>query len=178
MVAFFVRRLVGGIATLLLSTFVLHSLLVYIPGGIRDMYIETLPFLSHERSVNTDRLSMSIYGDRHRMGNYFEVGKPWPHSYLAWLFDPNDTDGEHATGSGLLTGDFGESVGVALGHSTIELIGSSFWLYDLIILSLTLLGMVLVVFKRIGHAPRFAPPQFPFTPHDRVSLTFRYTQHS
>jgi hypothetical protein len=84
----------------------------------------------------------------------------------------------HSAGTGLLTGDFGKSVGVARGQSNLELMGSSFWLYDIIILSLTLRGMALVLFQRIGHRSRFIPPQFPFTPYDRASLTFRYTRPS
>jgi len=188
MVAYFVRRLAEGAVAMLAMTFVLYSLLVYFPGGVLD-------FVNTGNSLR-DRFGLVSLAVVHSTSDY-KLYKPWPESYLAWLFDPQDVEdpdpNDYTTyvpkgidfqicrvrlrGSGILTGDWGESYQVARGQANLELMGESFWLYDLIILGMTLLGMALVVFKRIGHTPRFAPPRFPFTAHDRVSLTFRYTQH-
>ena len=187
MVAYFVRRLVGGFATLLASTFVLYSLLIYTPGSLHSFW--QVYQSGQFRPINASGL---LY-----MANYFEVFKPWPLSYLGWMFDPDDTEkldvSRHVVvsngldieignirlrGSGLLTGDLGYSGAVARDQSVLELMGSSFWLYDTIILGLTFLGMAFAVYQRIGHRPRYTTSTFPFTPYDKASLTFRYTRPS
>jgi hypothetical protein len=196
MVAYFVRRLAEGAVALLATAFVYYTLVVYCPGGIVNP-IEGYP-LRPSISLRPDVLYLILSVPvNNRLHEAYKVRYGWPINYLRWLFDPQDTtrtnpdNGQveqkgldirigtmELKGSGILTGDWGVTFEAPRGQSVIELMGSSFWLYDLMILSLTLLGMALVVLRRMGHRPRFAPAQFPFTPHDRASLTFRYTRPS
>ncbi|MEO8286837.1 MAG: hypothetical protein ABI670_10425 [Chloroflexota bacterium] len=188
MLAYFVRRWVEGLVALLAMTFVLYALLVYLPSWI----IPAGSYLSHWRLVDyyiePPYLSQLTIDSPHR--------EPWPNNYVTWLFDPrqtwqlannNFTDYRQMginvrigklslQGSGILTGDFGRSYHLARGQSTLSLMGPSFWVWNLLIISLALPGMAFVLLQRIGHHPKVVPARFPFTPHDRASLTFRYTR--
>jgi hypothetical protein len=196
MLAYFVRRLADGVFAMLATAFLYYQIAVYCPGGIVNP-IEGYPLRSG--TIERPGLLMLILSVpiNNRLHQTYKLRYIWPTNYLRWLFDPQDTTqvdpnngkekqkgldiwvgGVELKGSGILTGNWGSTSEPPYGQSALELMGSSFWLYDLIILSLTLLGIALVVFQRIGHTPRFAPLRFPFTPHDRASLTFRYTWHS
>jgi hypothetical protein len=193
-VAYFVRRLAEGAVALLATAFVYYSLVVYCPGGIVNP-IEGYPLrpsMIQRPDVLYLILSVPI-NNKLRQTSKLHYG--WPVSYLAWLFDPQDTTKQNPNngkeepkgvdirlgsielkGSGILTGDWGTTSEAPYGQLVLELMGDSFWLYDLVILGLTFLAMVLVFFQRMGHRPRYIPPRFPFTPYDKASLTFRYTR--
>jgi len=89
---------------------------------------------------------------------------PWPTNYLAWLFDPNVTTdidgvtqevvqkgihwnifGMTIAGSGVLTGDLGDSINIAKGVSVTEMLGSRL----ANTLALTILAQTLTIFFAI-----------------------------
>jgi len=196
MLAYFMRRLAEGAVAMLATAFLYYQIVVYCPGGIVHP-IEGYPL--RPGTIERPGMLMLILSVpiNNRLHQTYKLRYIWPINYLRWLFDPQDTtrqnpdNGEveqkgldiwvgsiEVKGSGILTGDWGNTSEAPYGQSVLQLMGESFWFYDIIILSLTLLAMALVVFQRIGHQPRFAPARFPFTPHDRVSLTFHYTRHA
>jgi len=132
MTAYFVRRLIGGFLTLLASTFLFYSLLIYPPGSLHSSYELFRSGHSGGEYIWTFRYMVEYYG----------VLKPWPSSYLGWIFDPDDTEkldirsqlvvpngvdikiGElRFRGSGLLTGDLGESVSPWRGIPVLDAYG-------------------------------------------------------
>jgi ABC-type dipeptide/oligopeptide/nickel transport system permease component len=106
MVAFFVRRLVGGFVTLFAGTFILFSLLIYPPGSLHSLY----------ELFRSGHSGGEYIGPFRYMVEHYEVLKPWPSSYLSWMFDPD-------RGSGLLTGDLGKSVSPWRGVSALDIYG-------------------------------------------------------
>src|SRR5215208_3840686 len=132
MTTYVIRRLVQGFMVLVLATFVIYSILIITPGGPRDQVAE-LQANSSNRPVNAALLEALL--------KMYKLDSPYPINYLRWLFDPNDTTrldennetvskgidwtiGEwHIRGSGVLTGDFGNSVQVAKGQSVMKLMG-------------------------------------------------------
>ena len=126
MIAYFARRIAGGAVMLFFAMFVVYTLIIYAPAGAKDE-IEVFP-------------PPTAYNDPHAKEwqdvlrwyeKQFKFDRPWPVSYLAWLFDPDDTidyrfefvNGENKIraykkgidlfgirGNGVLTGYFGESI--------------------------------------------------------------------
>ncbi len=130
-----------------------HTLLVYVmPGSPAAMYNRSFPV------------------EKQALNQQYGLGKPWPASFFAWLFDPDDmfstvfdddnvqtnipkgvdfTIGPlHIRGSGILTGDFGVTERV-LGARFIpsqpinDVIGSR-WLNSLLMVGFALVLAVLV----------------------------------
>ena len=83
MIAYFIRRVVGGIVTLFLAMFVIHTLVLYAPGGFKgfldSIITATGPGSGHGK------------GPVREIFSKYKLDKPWPVSYMAWLFDPGDT---------------------------------------------------------------------------------------
>src|SRR5829696_5604807 len=123
MATYLIRRAVQGFVVLVLATFMIYSILLITPGGIRDK-------LNQLKQITDPRLRPSeqfIKQEEKRYG----LDKPYPLSYLIWLFDPDRTKlvetyvGGELTeakevpagtlwflpirGSGIITGDFGNS---------------------------------------------------------------------
>jgi len=143
MAAYIVRRFFQGLVVLFLSTFLIYSILIITPGGPRDQ-IRALTESGEIINPDLIRLLEKQYG----------LDKPYPLSYFLWLFDPEDTtkvtytiQGEVLTapkginlfgiiqGSGILTGDMGESVSIDQGKSVVALMG------DRLGNTLTLMGL-------------------------------------
>jgi peptide/nickel transport system permease protein len=132
MATYMVRRLIQGVIVLVLATFVIYSILIITPGGPRDQVAE-LQATGGNRPVNTALLKALLAA--------YKLDSPYPINYLRWLFDPSDTTqmnadnvqvpkgidvniaGFHIKGSGVLTGDFGNSVQIAKGQSVMKLMG-------------------------------------------------------
>lgn len=122
MIGYLVRRLLQSFLFVVLSSFFIYTAVVYMPGqrGPANQYAffkasdsATNPFFSSKDEA------------QEVLVEYYRVDRPWPLSYLAWLFDPTKTTeidennqrvpigvdisiGEwHLRGSGALTGDFG-----------------------------------------------------------------------
>jgi len=160
MLGFFIRVILGGLIRLALSVLILYSLLVYAPGGVNWTY-----------QVLTRPLGDPIYRGFTNWPEYWEFHKPWPVSYLAWLFDPDDTlapivydvqglpqqrpMGIHVTvgslqikGSGILTGDFGQSWNIDLGKSGSDMLGPSIGEMFILLTSLIAMFMAVVAAQR------------------------------
>src|SRR5262245_6111856 len=134
MTTFVIRRLIQGVVVLFLATFMIYSILILTPGGPRDQ-VNQLRFQATAGKPINPRLIdyyTKLYG----------LDKPYPINYLVWLFNPNDTmkrvydiEGNVVTttkginlfgvikGSGVLTGDLGESVSFDQGKTVGELMG-------------------------------------------------------
>jgi hypothetical protein len=168
MVAYFVRRTVGAVVALLLGSFMLYSVIAYIPGG---PYYQ-LSARHGEISPGFARLIVTL-----------ELHKPWPLSYLAWMFDPRETlrldennrlipkginlqlAGFEIRGSGILTGDLGDSIWYLRYPPTTvsDAFGPGWPLPGLFLFALTLLLMAVAVLQRRGRRPAYARARPPST---------------
>jgi len=178
MAAYFVRLLIKGIINFFLSGLIIFTLVTYMPGG----------------SVDTVRsFSSAGVGDRYSDDLYalYHLDKPWPTNYLSYLFNPDATTWEevpsdlipsimvnrevpksididaislHLHGSGILTGDFGESTHFARGTPVLTIFGPGFG--ELMLLSiLTIpLSMAFVLIKRRGRPSMYEIPYIPARP--------------
>jgi hypothetical protein len=159
MVAFFVRRLIGGVAMWLVATFVFYSLLVS-PSLPIDPKICNDCVRQEVRATAALEIERAIFA--------YSLDKPWPANYLTWLFDPNGTTrtispAEVIFGrqrspqrlilvrSGLLAGDFGYSWEVATGKPSLEVYGLNLTLFPLSLASL--LGLMLIAVLQRRHRP-------------------------
>jgi hypothetical protein len=79
MVAYFVRRLVGAVLTLLVGGLVFYTGLVYWPGRVYDAIYNC----SHAHCDG--HLTDLIIEE-------YEMSRSWPANYLAYLFDSADTE--------------------------------------------------------------------------------------
>jgi hypothetical protein len=160
MAAYFVRQLVGGFVSVCAMTFILYTISFVFPGGFFDRYITGC----------TLGMTPSYYARIETELQHYHLHQPFPISYLLWVFDPAgansavDKDtlqtlppsisiniaGYTLSGSGLLTGDFGQSLQVQKGAAPIN--GSQLDLLDFFA-RLFLPGIALVCLQRIGHKP-------------------------
>jgi len=76
MVAYFVRRIIGGIITWLLIAFLLYSWLV--PSLISSLEHPCFDCRGPGLQIAIKRVTIMYAYD-----------KPWPLNYLTWLFDPS-----------------------------------------------------------------------------------------
>ena len=133
MTTYIIRRCIQGFIVLVLSTFVIYSILIVTPGGPADQVAAAAADLTHP--PNPARLKALI--------SDYKLDSPYPINYLRWLFDPSDTtqvDSNDSNtvkqkgidisigpiqikGSGVLTGDFGNSLQVAKGVNVMKLMG-------------------------------------------------------
>lgn len=131
MTTYVIRRFIQGFVVLLLSTFVIYSLLVITPGGPADQ----IAALSQDRTKTVSPALLKA------LLQAYKLDSPYPVNYLRWLFDPldttqidpNDNTREiqkginfelgpiHIQGAGVLTGDFGNSLQLAKGQNVIKL---------------------------------------------------------
>jgi hypothetical protein len=159
MAIYFVRRLLGGAITWLAAAFVIFTLLMYVPGGVASRVESGLG-----RHDGTGRVLRVI--------RTYELDKPWPLNYLAWMFDPADTErldgatlylmpegvdfsvfGLQIKGSGVLTGDFGESHWIALYTPALQIYGLHFGVLLAITLESALLLMLIASLQRMERKP-------------------------
>ncbi len=135
MTTYIIRRFIQGMIVLILSTFVIYSILVITPGGPADQIAELKSSSGSSRPVNAALLKQLVKA--------YKLDSPYPINYLRWLFDPTDTEqldkndnsrliqkGINVSigpitikGSGVLTGDFGESIQVSKGNNVMQLMG-------------------------------------------------------
>ncbi len=148
MTTFIIRRLIQGVVVLFLSTFVIYSILILTPGGPRDQIAELRIGLGG-KPINPKLIEYleKLYG----------LDKPYPLNYAFWLFDPEktsetryDLQGNETVvprgidlfglrGSGILTGDLGNSVNIQVNRPVGEMIG------DRIGNTLALMGLATLV---------------------------------
>jgi ABC-type dipeptide/oligopeptide/nickel transport system permease component len=159
MAVYFVRRLLGGAITWIAAAFVLFTLLMYIPGGVASR-------VEHELGRH-DRTGRVLHVIR-----TYELDKSWPFNYLAWMFDPADTErlddatlylvpegvdlsvlGLSIKGSGVLTGDFGSSLRVTPYTPVLQVYGLHFGVLLAITLEPALLLVLIAFLQRMGRKP-------------------------
>lgn len=157
MTLFLIRRLFHGLLILILSNFLIYTILVSTPGGPMDQ-ISDLINNNQEQPVSQEfvRSVMRAY----------KLDSPYPISYLRWLFDPGATtelNGQnevvqkgidirigdlHIAGSGMLTGDFGRSIVIARGVPVVEMMGNR--IGNTLALTLSALVVALLIAFPIG----------------------------
>jgi peptide/nickel transport system permease protein len=118
---YLIRRFVQGFVVLALSTFVIYAMLMLTPGGPQDQINDLR--LNNPRGLNSKLIEY--------LEHLYKLDRPWPLNYAAWLFDPQSRHpnvdvailGQHIVGSGVLTGDFSQSVSIAKGVPVAQMIG-------------------------------------------------------
>lgn len=160
-------RAISGALALLLSIFAFYTVLLYAPGGPQDMITTHGP--------NPDELLAEMY----------EVDKPWPVSFLVYLFDPSETVetvdidrytsvsvpkginvsilGTRLEGSGLATGDFGKSWQLSWGDPVMDVYGPGLDVALALVISLVVTFIYVAKVQRIGRPTPYGGLQ-PATP--------------
>ncbi len=145
MTTYIIRRFIQSIFFIIAGgLFVYTALVIWMPTGpgwraermiedYRQIIQQTNP--GYTGPINSPELD-EIYSE-------YKIDRPWPVNFFVWLLDPSDTvqtafDGTqtpkgiditifgwHIQGSGLLTGDWGESRWVSRGAEVRDLIGSN-----------------------------------------------------
>jgi peptide/nickel transport system permease protein len=157
MATYILRRAVQGVVVLFLSTLMIYSILILTPGGPKDQIRQMkADAVGTGKSINEDLIKYytKLYG--------LDVDYPW--NYVKWLFDPNATtkvryeikDGTYVPitttlgidlfgikGTGILTGDLGESVIFDQGKPVASLMGERFG-NTLLLMGLSTLVSILI----------------------------------
>lgn len=169
MLAYFVRRLLGGALTFLLAVCLLYTTLLNMPPASPDSSIPHRPITAIGL-----RLLIKSYVDT------FELDRPWPLNFAAYLFDPSETTetdtlsgktypkglqisilGMEIGGSGLLTGDSGRSLGVSRGEPVMDVMGPGLHYVLALLFSLMFTFMYVATVQRVGRpSPYIARHQF------------------
>lgn len=168
MTIYMLRRLLQSVLFLFLSSLLVYTVLVMIlPEGPQARYNALL----NNQDVSTPNPNQAGPSRGDSLSGYqladlekrFKLDKPWPLNYFFWLFDPNDTtqlggyfedevqqkgiDIKIGTleikGSGVLTGDLGESDSYARNVRISELFGAR-WVPTVTLLLLALALAVIV----------------------------------
>jgi peptide/nickel transport system permease protein len=159
MATYIIRRFIQGFIVLVLATFVIYSILVITPGGPQDQVSALRAQQGGNRPPNAAMLESLLKA--------YKLDSPYPVNYLRWLFDPLDTTavdsntnevkqkgidvtllGLHIKGSGVLTGDFGNSVTIRKGYPVMTLMGEK--LGNTLALTMTSLGLSILIAFPIG----------------------------
>ena len=163
MVAYCVRRLVGGVATLFVLSFAVYS-------------ITMSTSLELFRGSEPPQCPVCF---REWLVREVKIDRPWPLNYLAWLFDPTDYSEEHIyyrdyyphestrgidlvigslhiKGSGVLTGDLGTSWLLERGTPVLDVFGPG--LVELLLATTATIFLLMA----IATAQRLRRP-FPYT---------------
>ncbi|HKP51469.1 MAG TPA: ABC transporter permease [Chloroflexia bacterium] len=153
MVIYVLRRVFQSLMLVLLFGLLIYSTLLWFiaePMPIGQSYNR----LKQQIKANPDTIGFETVNRAIYLEKRYKLDKPWPLSYLVWLFDPGDTEtrgydlsgnvltttkgidvnilGLRIRGSGVLTGDFGTSEGFGKGAPISEILdnrwGSTFLL--------------------------------------------------
>src|SRR4051794_3482338 len=155
MTTYIIRRLLQGVVVLFLASFMIYSILILTPGGPKDQIarLKNEAVNGHPTNPKLIEIYTKLYG----------LDKPYPINYLVWLFDPNKTadvqydiqgnpvvmsrgiDIFGIKGSGVLTGDLGNSVSIDVDKPVLNLMGQRIG-NTLILMGLsTLLSIILAL---------------------------------
>jgi len=159
MLGYIMKRSFQSLVFIFLATLVAYTVLVVLmPGGPARNYA-TIKDLSSPEWENPKRI----------LEEYYEVDKPWPLNYLAWLFDPTETSytqqelqaggivekevpkgadiaiGDfRLRGSGILTGDFNRAGSPSqVGEHVSVLIGKA-WVNSALLVGMALIISILI----------------------------------
>ncbi len=176
MIAYFVRRIVGGMVTLFFAELLIYTLVIYIPPAR-----EPACCIHHTHQAKAQALW------RREIETIIDNDQPWPLSYVAWLFDPSDKSWEvmvyedgflmgtrdvrtnfdialfdwRLQGSGVLTGYLGSSLIVAPGQDVVDMFGRGLGEFLLIAALALPVSMATVAVQRLrrplvsGLSPNF-----------------------
>lgn len=183
MLAHYLRRILGGLLTLWLGSFLFYSVSVHLPDQL----------LYEHRNFQP---TVARYYAQH-----YELQHQWPLNYVHWLFDSTEPDkpytipGEqtlveymppyfdvqagpiHLRGSGLLTGDLGLSGMVDGGTPVIDVVGpSSVPLSLALLICANVLLMAVSVAQRKGRRPVVGAASVPLAAVARIEATYRYAR--
>jgi ABC-type dipeptide/oligopeptide/nickel transport system permease component len=183
MLAHYLRRILGGLLTLFLASFLFYNMFMYMPVPPQILDPPPPPTL------------LRYYIQR------YEMQHPWPLNYANWLFDPTEPDQSyrirvgrttfeyvpphldfqvgpvHLHGSGLLTGDLGHSELVNLGVPVIDIMGrSSVPLSLALLICANALLMAASVVQRKGRKPVLGAASVPLASVARIEATYRYAR--
>ncbi|HKP54587.1 MAG TPA: hypothetical protein VJ183_18270 [Chloroflexia bacterium] len=181
MIAYFARRIVGGVVTLFLAGLVIYSLVVYRLGGI----IDSPPRFCHYCTPDPAFIQMGIE-ENQQLVRELAIDKPWPINYIAWLFDPSETTWAfftwHGTdyerqivtkginltigdftlaGSGIVTADFGYSLILQPDRPVLDLFGTGLGEFVLLLMLILPASIGLVGIRRRGRPIVYGLPNFP-----------------
>ncbi|HVF99271.1 MAG TPA: hypothetical protein VND68_05495 [Chloroflexia bacterium] len=160
MLAHLLRQFTGGIVTFFLAAFVLYTAILYAPTASPDI-VRPTPRPDFDRYIASAR-------------NTFELDKPWPLNFLAYMFDPNETTdvigsvtypkgvrvsvlGMEISGSGVVTGDLGRSITIARNMPVIDIIGPGLYLAFASVISLLLTFTYVAAVQRAGRPALYSP---------------------
>jgi peptide/nickel transport system permease protein len=154
MTTYLIRRAIEGLFVIILASFFIYSILTLAPGGPLDQ----IKFSTG--GSGRPPISQSVIDNLKRL---YKLDKPWPINYLVWLFDPEETTqlndqnevvpkGIDVTigslriqGSGVINGDFGESMIIQRGQPATKVMGERIG-KTLILMTSALLIALLIAF--------------------------------
>ena len=187
MINHFLRQMFAALTRLVLASLIVYSFVMYSPGGATHM-------LGILRTTKIGAMQLP----ENLIVETFELDKPWPMSYFAWLFDPEDTLGPliyydfrgkpvqpptgvditlgklHIVGSGVLTGDFGTSWMIHPGRPVSRDFGTGVLQAFTLLWSLIAALMLVVVGQRWRRPPPYRVSALPTT----SALVDRWYLHS
>jgi hypothetical protein len=196
MITYFARLLIKGVTTACIASIMLHTLVSYTPGGARDFILEL------RRWGDPLWREYPIF-----VVEFLELERPWPLSSLTWLFDPTENERPSPTleglydsadryvspgininiagvpiqGSGVLTGDFGETFMYKRGTPVMDIIGRGTDEYLLAHLAVLLTAMIIAYAQRAGRPRLHELPSrllpYLLTRRSPVQASAMYSRH-
>jgi ABC-type dipeptide/oligopeptide/nickel transport system permease component len=157
MIAYFTRLLIKGVIHIFLAFVILHTLTSYFLGSVTGKEISGL--------INVRGPILTDYA---YLIELLELDRPWPLSSLAWLFNPMEIErhtveggilstgininiaGFPIQGSGVLTGDFGESLQQQRGTPAMDILGKWTDEYLFAHLAVIFAAMIIACIQRRG----------------------------
>jgi peptide/nickel transport system permease protein len=155
MTTYLIRRTISGFIVLVLASFLIYSILTLAPGGPLDQ----IKFAT----AGTGRVILSEE-EIERLKAAWKLDTPYPLNYFKWLFSTDERDlttlrgyeivprgidvqiGDfRLRGTGVLTGDLGDSLVVQRGMGVVEVMGARLG-NTLILMSSSLLLALLIAF--------------------------------
>jgi peptide/nickel transport system permease protein len=176
MITYIVRRFSQALVLTFLGSLIIYTVLVYLmPRSPYSRYTQFVALAQAQPDLQikdpTDpystRPGLNVGLQVKELEGTFGLDKPWPLSFLAWLYDPADrtyishaTFAEepkgldirigslHITGDGALLGDWGNSEYVRAGQPTSGLIQNRYG--NTLLLAVTALVMALLISLSVG----------------------------
>ncbi len=157
MLTYFVRRLMGGVVTFLLASFMLYSTIV--------------PFGASVLAMDAGCMHCPRQGRTYTLlGTYaiYKLDHPWPANFFTWLYDPDGHEAQtfslraeplqsgtwlpkrtaQFTSLGLLRGDFGQSLRVQPGTPALAAYGIELLPWTVVIGTLLFGSMAVAYLQR------------------------------
>src|SRR5262245_48432521 len=88
MAAFLIRRVLQSIAFVFVALLCVFTFLIYFISGVPGSRYWSLTGNIGSPSLNPDSY---VRDEVNMIVRQYKLDRPWPLSFLAWLYDPNDT---------------------------------------------------------------------------------------